>query len=192
MLRAALFRVIRRPGLLGGLLFGATLGLAGALAYQAASAAASHRAAAEASLAHHATIAAWRFSREGRSWVGYGMTQAGELLLHEVGQHETLPGPGLLRRLLAEKDCDCMSAGFSRTVFRVSNESNAKLVWLAEAIPWLFENHPMWMSEAPPGYRWSLPLLYLVFAVAIVILYFPCRWFAELKARRSDKWLSYL
>ena len=60
------------------------------------------------------------------------------------------------------------------------------------AIPWLFENHPMWMPEAPPGYRWSLPLLYLVFAVAIALLYFPCRWFAQLKARRSDKWLSYL
>jgi uncharacterized membrane protein len=61
-----------------------------------------------------------------------------------------------------------------------------------EAVPWLFENHPMWMSEAPPGYQWSLPLLYLVFAVAIVLLYFPCRWFAELKARRSDTWLRYL
>lgn len=60
------------------------------------------------------------------------------------------------------------------------------------AVPWLFENHPMWPSEAPPGYQWSLPLLYLVFAVAVVILYFPCRWFADLKARRRDKWLSYL
>jgi signal transduction histidine kinase len=115
-------------------LFVATLGLAGALAYQAASAAASHRATAEASLAHHATIAAWRFSREGRSWVGYGMTQAGELLLHEVGQHATLPGPELLRRLLAEKDCDCMSAGFSRAVFRVSNQPNPELIWLGEAL----------------------------------------------------------
>ena len=60
------------------------------------------------------------------------------------------------------------------------------------AIPWLFTNHPMWPPEAPPGYQWSLLLLYLVFAVAIVILYFPCRWFADLKARRRDKWLSYL
>jgi hypothetical protein len=61
-----------------------------------------------------------------------------------------------------------------------------------DATAWLFENHPMGMPDAPLGYRWSLPLLYLVFVVAIVILYFPCRWFAELKARRRDQWLSYL
>jgi uncharacterized membrane protein len=61
-----------------------------------------------------------------------------------------------------------------------------------EAVSWLFANHPMNPPEAPPGYRWSLPLLYLVFAVAVVLLYFPCRWFAELKARRNDTWLSYL
>jgi signal transduction histidine kinase len=134
MFRAALLRVLQRPGLLGGVLFVATLGLAGGLAYQAASAAASHRAAAEAALSHHATIAAWRFSREGRGWVGYGMSQAGELLLHEVGQHATLPGPEMLRRLLAEKDCDCMSAGFSRAVFRVSNQPDPELVWLGEAL----------------------------------------------------------
>jgi hypothetical protein len=44
----------------------------------------------------------------------------------------------------------------------------------------------------PEGYAWSLPLLYLVWAVAIVVLYFPCRWFASLKGRRRDWWLSYL
>ena len=44
----------------------------------------------------------------------------------------------------------------------------------------------------PAGYTWSLPLLYAVWAVAIVLLYVPCRWFAELKARRRDRWLRYL
>lgn len=58
--------------------------------------------------------------------------------------------------------------------------------------PWLFANHPMGAPPAPDGYMWSLGLLYLVWAIAIVILYFPCRWFAGLKARRSDWWLSYL
>jgi hypothetical protein len=58
--------------------------------------------------------------------------------------------------------------------------------------PWLFTNHPMMNPEAPPGYTWSLPLLYAVFLVAVVILYFPCRWFAELKARQRSVWLSYL
>ena len=58
--------------------------------------------------------------------------------------------------------------------------------------PWLFENHPMGNSEPPDGYTWSLPLLYLVWAVAIVILYVVCRWFAELKAKRTDWWLKYV
>jgi uncharacterized membrane protein len=58
--------------------------------------------------------------------------------------------------------------------------------------PWLFENHPMMVPPAPEGYTWSLPLLYLVFAVAIVLLYFPCRWFADLKARTRSRWLRYL
>jgi uncharacterized membrane protein len=58
--------------------------------------------------------------------------------------------------------------------------------------PWLFANHPMGNPPAPEGYSWSLGLLYVVWAVAIVFLYFACRWFAELKARRTDAWLSYL
>ena len=58
--------------------------------------------------------------------------------------------------------------------------------------PWLFENHPMGNSEAPDGYAWSLPLLYLVWAIAIVILYGACKWFADVKARRTEWWLEYL
>jgi hypothetical protein len=58
--------------------------------------------------------------------------------------------------------------------------------------PWLFTNHPMGNPEPPAGYVWSLPLLYLVWALAILLLYFACRWFAGLKARRNDWWLSYL
>ena len=58
--------------------------------------------------------------------------------------------------------------------------------------PWLFTNHPMGNPEPPDGYVWSLPLLYLVWAIAIVVLYFACRWFAAFKLRRSDWWLQYL
>jgi uncharacterized membrane protein len=58
--------------------------------------------------------------------------------------------------------------------------------------PWLFGNHPMMPPPVPPGYMWSLPLLYAVFAVAIAILYVPCRWYADLKSRRSSPWLQYL
>jgi uncharacterized membrane protein len=58
--------------------------------------------------------------------------------------------------------------------------------------PWLFANHPMGNPEPPDGYMWSLPLLYLVWAITIVLLYFACRWFAALKLRKSDWWLQYL
>jgi len=57
--------------------------------------------------------------------------------------------------------------------------------------PWLFANHPMGNPEPPDGYTWSLPLLYLVWAIAIAILYPACRRFAELKAKRTDPWLKY-
>lgn len=58
--------------------------------------------------------------------------------------------------------------------------------------PWLFTNHPMGNPEPPDGYVWSLPLLYLVWVITIALLYFACRWFADLKARRSYWWLKYL
>lgn len=63
---------------------------------------------------------------------------------------------------------------------------------LGEVSPWLFENHPMGVGPAPAGYVWSLPLLYLVTLIAVAILYVPCRWFADLKARRREAWLRYL
>jgi hypothetical protein len=63
---------------------------------------------------------------------------------------------------------------------------------LGEVSPWLFTNHPMGNPWPPEGYTWNLGLLYAVWAVAIALLYFPCRWFADLKARKKDWWLSYL
>lgn len=65
-------------------------------------------------------------------------------------------------------------------------------VRLGAVSPWLFANHPMGNPPAPDGYTWTLPQLYVVWAIAVVLLYFPCRWFADLKARRKDRWLSYL
>jgi uncharacterized membrane protein len=60
------------------------------------------------------------------------------------------------------------------------------------ANPWLFTNHPMGNPEPPDGYTWSLPLLYLVWAIAIALLYPACRWFAEVKAKGTNWWLRYL
>src|SRR6185503_5118356 len=58
--------------------------------------------------------------------------------------------------------------------------------------PWLFGNHPVAPPEVPDGYTWSLALLYLVFAICVVALYFPCRWYASQKQRKRSRWLSYL
>jgi len=58
--------------------------------------------------------------------------------------------------------------------------------------PWLFTNHPMGNPEPPDGYTWSLPLLYAVWAVTILLLYPACRWFVNVKAKRQDWWLKYL
>jgi uncharacterized membrane protein len=62
--------------------------------------------------------------------------------------------------------------------------------------PWLFANHPVNPGPQPAGYMWGLPLLYLVWAIVVVLLYFPCRWYAALKARnkntRLGTYLSYL
>jgi uncharacterized membrane protein len=63
---------------------------------------------------------------------------------------------------------------------------------LGTVSPWLFTNHPMGNPDAPDGYTWGLGLLYVVWAVAVVMLYFACRWYADFKARRADPWLRYL
>jgi len=58
--------------------------------------------------------------------------------------------------------------------------------------PWLFTNHPLDPGPVPSGYMWSLPLLYLVYAVCLVVLYFACRWYADLKAKKRSRLLSYV
>lgn len=48
-------------------------------------------------------------------------------------------------------------------------------------------------TEIPPEHRWGLPILYLVFFIAEVILFFCCRSYAGYKANHPEKkWLKYL
>jgi uncharacterized membrane protein len=42
------------------------------------------------------------------------------------------------------------------------------------------------------GWGFSLPVVYAIWLAVLAILYPPARWFARLKRRRSDWWLSYL
>ena len=44
----------------------------------------------------------------------------------------------------------------------------------------------------PKWYGTTLPGVYLAWAVVVLIMYLPCRWFADLKSRRRDWWLSYI
>jgi hypothetical protein len=44
----------------------------------------------------------------------------------------------------------------------------------------------------PRNYGVSLPLVYAVWALVIVILYSFCRWVAAVKARNRAWWLSYV
>jgi uncharacterized membrane protein len=47
--------------------------------------------------------------------------------------------------------------------------------------------------KAPADVNFDLPFVYFCFIVVLIIMYFPCRWFAGIKARHKDIWwLSYL
>jgi uncharacterized membrane protein len=58
---------------------------------------------------------------------------------------------------------------------------------LATAGPW-----EVGRANAPLGYGLSLPLVYLIWVGVLLVLYPPCRWFAEVKRRHPGGWLSYL
>ena len=60
-----------------------------------------------------------------------------------------------------------------------------------QPIAWLLHGG-FFLNDIPEGYGHNLPFIYLMWTTAVVILYFPCRWWAELKQRRTDWWLSYL
>lgn len=45
---------------------------------------------------------------------------------------------------------------------------------------------------APPEVGFGLPVVYSVWFLVVVALYPACRWFADLKRRRRDAWMSYL
>jgi uncharacterized membrane protein len=59
---------------------------------------------------------------------------------------------------------------------------------------WMVESPDMahYPFTPPPGWGYSLPGVYLVWAFVVVAMYPLCRWFAALKRRRSEAWLSYL
>jgi hypothetical protein len=54
-----------------------------------------------------------------------------------------------------------------------------------------------WFATAPyvavpAEQRWSLALLYLVFIVAVTLLYFVCRWYADIRKRSRSPIVRYI
>ena len=59
---------------------------------------------------------------------------------------------------------------------------------------WMFESPDLahYPFTPPPGWGYSLPVVYAIWIGVVVALYPACRWFAAVKQRRRDAWLSYL
>jgi len=58
-------------------------------------------------------------------------------------------------------------------------------------VGWLFQT-PLGWQNLPPGIGFNLGVVYAAWIVGVLILYPLCKWFAGVKQRRRDWWLSYL
>jgi uncharacterized membrane protein len=59
---------------------------------------------------------------------------------------------------------------------------------------WMFESPDLghYPFSAPPAWGYSLPIVYLLWGSVVATMYPLCRWFAGVKQRRTDSWLSYM
>ena len=57
--------------------------------------------------------------------------------------------------------------------------------------PWLFTNLFGGAPPVPEGYAFGLPMVYLLWATGIVLLYFACTWYTGVKSRHRESWLRY-
>ena len=66
------------------------------------------------------------------------------------------------------------------------------LHWAAgKQVGWMFSSQVM-LGGPPPGMGFSLAVVYACWIIGIILLYPLCKWFAGVKARRRNWWLSYL
>jgi uncharacterized membrane protein len=74
---------------------------------------------------------------------------------------------------------------------------------LAKAMAWVRYGRPAYLFQPlpnmggprklfPPDFGYDLWVVYVVWVLIVIAMYPLCRWFAALKARRKDWWLSYL
>jgi uncharacterized membrane protein len=61
-------------------------------------------------------------------------------------------------------------------------------------IHWMFESPDLahFPITQPPGWGLPLPLVYLIWALVVIAMYPLCRWYAALKQRSNNSFLSYL
>jgi len=59
-------------------------------------------------------------------------------------------------------------------------------------VKWLFQTPLDWFSGPPQGVGFNLVVVYLAWISGVLLLYPLCKWFAGVKKRRRDWWLSYL
>ena len=59
-------------------------------------------------------------------------------------------------------------------------------------VRWLFQTPASWFTNPPKGNGFSLIVVYVSWIAGVLLLYPLCKWFAGVKARRRDWWLSYL
>jgi len=59
-------------------------------------------------------------------------------------------------------------------------------------VRWLFQTPVEWFTNPPRGNGFSIVVVYLSWIGGVLLLYPLCKWFAGVKARRKDWWLSYL
>jgi len=61
-----------------------------------------------------------------------------------------------------------------------------------QSVSWLWHGG-FFLHPPPAGYGHGLPFVYLMWCIALLILYFPCKWYMAVKNRHREwGWLSYL
>jgi uncharacterized membrane protein len=65
-------------------------------------------------------------------------------------------------------------------------------VFAGKDVDYYFINPPAFFTDVPPNAGFGLGTVYACWAVAVVILYFLCRWYAEVKRRHPRSLLRYL
>ncbi len=64
-------------------------------------------------------------------------------------------------------------------------------LFAGKPVGWMFDNQTF-ITGPPAGVGFSLAVVYVCWIAGVLLLYPLCNWFAGVKARRRDWWLSYL